>query len=352
LNRILLLRPDASGLSFCVEGPLNPTITAVTGLEAGHYTDREHATGCTVVLCRQGAVGGVDVRGGSPGTRETDLLRPMHRVDRVHAIVLSGGSAFGLDAASGVTAYLEEQGVGFPAGPAIVPIVAAAILFDLGLVTTKVRPGPREGRFACLAANSAPLAEGSVGAGTGATVGKALGMGRAVKGGIGSASLTLPGGAVLAALVAVNSYGGVVDYHTGQVIAGPRREDGAGFHDTQKLLLQDTPLSPPLVRGEMGKALTNTTIGIVATDALLTREEANFLAQVSHDGLALAIRPCHTIRDGDTMFALSTGHHQGRVDLTTLGAAAVEATAQAVLRAVYAAEGLGGVAAVRELLNE
>ena len=186
---------------------MNSTITAVQGLEAGHYTDRVHATGCTVIICRQGAVGGVDVRGGSPGTRETDLLRPAHRVDQVHAIVLSGGSAFGLDAASGVVRYLEGQGVGFPAGPAIVPIVSSAILFDLGLITHEVRPGSEEGLAACEAASTGPLDEGSVGAGTGATVAKARGINAAVKCGIGSASLRLPGGAVVAAVVAVNAYG-------------------------------------------------------------------------------------------------------------------------------------------------
>jgi len=322
---------------------VNPTITAVVGLEAGHYTDRENATGCTVILCRQGAVGGVDVRGGSPGTRETDLLRPMHKVDRVHALVLSGGSAFGLDAASGVVAYLEEQGIGFRVGPAVVPIVSAAILFDLGLVNRHVRPGPKEGLAACLAASTEPLAEGSVGAGTGATVGKARGLERAVKGGVGSACVRLPGGAVVAAVVAVNAYGGVVDYRTGRVIAVPRREAGSGLYDTQELLLQEGESR------DIGGPLANTTIGVVATDAALSREEANFLAQVSHDGLALSIRPCHTMRDGDTMFALATGRHREPVDITVLGAAAMEVTAQAVLRAIYTAEGLGGVPAVREL---
>ena len=178
---------------------MNPTITAVAGLEAGHYTDLVNATGCTVIICREGAVGGVDVRGGSPGTRETDLLRPMHRIDSVHGLVLSGGSAFGLDAASGVAGYLAEQGIGVKVGPTIIPIVSSAILFDLGLITSEVRPGLAEGRAACLAAGSGPMEEGSVGAGTGATVAKARGLADAVKSGIGSASLKLPGGAVAAA---------------------------------------------------------------------------------------------------------------------------------------------------------
>ncbi|MBM3943096.1 MAG: P1 family peptidase [SAR202 cluster bacterium] len=321
---------------------MNSTITAVAGLEAGHHTDQANATGCTVFLCRQGAVGGVDVRGGSPGTRETDLLRPMHRVDRVHAIVLSGGSAFGLDAASGVVSYLESQGIGVKVGQAVVPIVSAAILFDLGLATPGVRPGPAEGRAACLAAGAQPMSEGSVGAGTGATVGKARGLARATKGGIGSASLELPGGLVVAAAVAVNAYGGVVDHRTNQMVAGPRRADGAGFEDTVGLFL----------RGEAGvqsPALTNTTIGVVATNASISREEANFLAQASHNGLALTIRPCHTIRDGDTMFALATGQTPGPADITSLTVAAVEVTALAVLRAIRTAASLGGVPAASDL---
>ena len=320
---------------------MNNTITAVKGLEAGHYTDRAHATGCTVIICRQGAVGGVDVRGGSPGTRETDLLRPAHRVDRVHAILLSGGSAFGLDAASGVVRYLEGQGVGFEAGPAIVPIVPAAILFDLGLVSHDVRPGPEEGLAACLAADSGPMDEGSVGAGTGATVAKGRGIASAVKCGIGSASLRLPGGAVVAAIVAVNAYGGLYDHKTGRLMAGPRRE-GGGFEDPMEILLEDDG-------SQEGPSMTNTTIGLVATDALLSREEVNHLAGLSHDGLALTIRPCHTMRDGDTMFAMATGQGPQTSDLTALGAASVEVTARAVLRAAETATGLGGVPSIGEI---
>lgn len=326
-------------------GVLNTTITAVTGLEAGHYTDLENATGCTVVICREGAVGGVDVRGGSPGTRETDLLRPGHRVDRVHAIILSGGSAFGLDAAGGVVRYLEEKGIGWEVGPVVVPIVSGAILFDLGLVNHKVRPGPEDGYQACLAAASQAMAEGCVGAGTGATVAKVGGRERAIKSGIGSASLKLANGATVSAVVAVNAYGGISDHRTGRLVAGPRREGGAGFDDPVELLLAQDP-------GEEGAELSNTTIGVVATDALLTREDANCLARISHDGLALTIRPCHTIRDGDTMFALATGHlkNDGRpMDLTVLGAAAVEVTALAVLRAVETATGLGGLPSIGEL---
>ncbi len=323
---------------------MNQTITAVTGLEAGHHTDLEHATGCTVFLCREGAVGGVDVRGGSPGTRETDLLRPVHRVDQVHAVVLSGGSAFGLDAASGVVAYLESQGIGFKVGtednPVTVPIVSSAILYDLGLITSEVRPGPEEGRRACLTASTDPMTEGSVGAGTGATVAKLGGPARGVKGGIGSAAITLSTGQTLAVAVAVNAVGGIFDYTNGQILAGPRRADG-GFDDPVTMLLKG--------RANALTSPVNTTIGLVATDAQLTREDANYLARVSHDGLALSIRPCHTVRDGDTMFAMATGHNRTPADLTSLGAAAVEATAQAVLRGVRQATGLGGIPSIREL---
>ena len=295
-------------------------------------------------LCREGGVGGVDVRGGSPGTRETDLLRPVHRVDQVHAVVLSGGSAYGLDAASGVVAYLESQRIGYKVGtiekPVIVPIVSSAILYDLGLITSEVRPGPEEGRNACLAASSSPMTEGTVGAGTGATIAKLGGPERGLKGGIGSAAITLATGQTVAAAVAVNAVGGIWDYANGQLLAGPRRADG-GFDDPVALLLEGGSKAPA--------GPVNTTIGLVATDAELTKEDANYLARVSHDGLALAIRPCHTVRDGDTMFALSTGHSKSPVDMTTLGAAAVEVTSQAILRAVQQATGLGGIPSINEL---
>lgn len=347
------LFPAFAGASFLLEpvGPeaglaVNSTITAVAGLQAGHFTDAVNGTGCSVFLCREGAVGGVDVRGGSPGTRETDLLRPLHRVEKVHAITLSGGSAFGLEAASGVMSWLAEQGIGLRVGPGIIPIVASAILFDLGLLNPQAHPGLAEGRAACLAADDKPLDQGSVGAGTGATVGKALGLEHAVKSGIGSASLRLPSGVTVAAAVAVNAIGGVVDFQSGEILAGPRREGKPGFHDrfydSVDLLLREklTPGSP---------ALSNTTIGVVATDAPLTKEQANFLAQVSHDGLALAIRPCHTLRDGDTMFAMATGTRSEPTDITILCAAAVQVTAQSVINAVKFATGLGGLPAISEL---
>lgn len=335
-------------------GPENATITAVAGLEAGHYTDDANGTGCTVVLCRDGAVGGVDVRGGSPGTRETDLLRPGRRVDRVHAVLLSGGSAFGLDAASGAVRYLEEKGIGFRVGPAVVPIVSSAILFDLGLITSRVRPGPDQGYAACATASGEPLSQGSRGAGTGATVAKGRGLGRSVKSGIGSASLSIPGGATVAALVAVNAYGGVFDHRSGRLLAGPRRENRQGavirslMEDPVEILLDQGAFRDQGVFDE-SQGLANTTIGIVATDAVLSKEDVNMLAAISHDGLAMTIRPCHTVRDGDTMFTMATGLFQGAVDLTVLGAAAAQVTATAVLNAVWSATSLGGVPALAEL---
>ena len=328
---------------------MNTTLTAVTGLEVAHYTDRANATGCTVILCRSGAAGGVDVRGGSPGTRETDLLRPTRRVDRVHGIVLSGGSAYGLDAASGVMRYLEEQGIGVRVGPAIVPIVASAILFDLGLITDKVRPRPDDGYAAAGNASDHPVPEGSVGAGAGATVGKILGPDRAVKGGIGSASMTLPDGNTVAALVAVNAVGDVYDHRTGRLVAGPRRASGPGFVPAIDVLTSGKDIAETGAAESAPPSLGNTTIGVVATDATLTKEESNWLARLSHDGLALAIRPCHTSRDGDTMFALATNRQPVPGDLTAIGAAAVEVTALAVLRAVETATGLGGIPSVSEL---
>ena len=310
------------------------------------------------MLCRSVPRWGRRRRGqcavGSPGTRETDLLRPGHRVDRLHAVLLSGGSAFGLDAASGVVRYLEENGIGYPAGPALVPIVSSAILFDLGLGNSKVRPGPEEGYAACLAASTGVVAQGSVGAGAGATVAKARGLERSVKSGIGSASLTLRGGATVAALVAVNAIGGIFDHRTGRLLAGPRISAGldAGLEmedPVEALFSQDDGEDAREGAGVGSSVLTNTTIGVVATDAALSREDANYLAGLSHDGLALAIRPCHTLRDGDTMFAMATGRFPGPVDPVILGAAAVETTAAAVLNALRSATGLGGVPSLSDL---
>ena len=322
---------------------LHNCITDVPGIKVGHWSDRDAATGCTVVMCEAGAVGGVDVRGAAPGTRETDLLRPMTLVQQVNAVLLSGGSAFGLDAAGGVMRYLEERGYGFDTGVARVPIVAAAILFDLGIGSSKVRPGAEEGYHACLAASDGPVAEGSVGAGTGATVGKALGPQWVTKSGIGTASRPLEGSVIIGAIMAVNAVGDVVDPGTHRVLAGPRRKQG-GFHRTVELLAQGKGLDRPLP--------TNTTIGVVATNAPLSKEQANKVAQMAHDGLARAIEPAHTMADGDVIFALSTG--QGTTewrDVTRLGALAAEAVAEAIARAVTQAESLAGVPAAKDMVR-
>ena len=314
------------------------TITDVPGIRVGHYTDSEAVTGCTVVLALEGAVAGVDVRGAAPGTRETDLLRPLNLVQEAHAVVLSGGSAYGLAAADGVMTWLEEQGIGFPVGVGIVPIVASAILFDLAIGDPTTRPRPEHGYQASAAADSCVPAQGSVGAGTGATVGKTLGQERAVKGGLGCASRRV-GEYTVGALVAVNALGSVVDAETGEVIAGPRDPGGLGFLDSVDLLENvNTPVA--------ASALQNTTLAVVATDAPLTKEQANKLAQMAHDGLALAIRPAHTMFDGDVVFALSTGKTAPIPDVTPFGAAAARVLSHAIVKALTHASSLGGVLSI------
>lgn len=315
-------------------GPPAGAITDVSGLRVGHHTDTRRPTGCTVVLADGGAVCGVDVRGAAPGTRETDLLDPVNSVDRVHAVLLAGGSAFGLAAATGVTDWLEARGIGLPVGPARVPIVPAAILFDLWVGDPSIRPDAAGGRAACDAAVAGPVAEGSVGAGTGASVGKLWGVGRAMKGGIGTASMRV-GGATVGALVAVNAVGDVIDPASGRPIAGALSEDGTRLiGTTASLLAGDLP--PPRDRGAA------TTIGCVATDLVLTKAECRRLAQCAHDGLARTIDPVHTAFDGDTMFALATGRVEAAVHPVALGAAIAAVTAEAVLRAIRAATPVGG----------
>ena len=324
-------------------------ITDVPGIAVGQADDFEGLTGCSVVLCERGAVGGVDVRGGAPGTRETDLLRPMHLVQRVHAVLLAGGSAFGLEAATGVVRYLEERRIGFNTRVARVPIVPAAILFDLGLGRADVRPDAAMGYKACQRASTGPPAQGNVGAGMGATVGKILGMAGAMKSGIGTASIAVAGG-VVGALVAVNALGDVVDPAGGGILAGARpvrvgpvRVGGRRrFVDTQAFLRSGAGRT--ILRLASG---ANTVIGVVATDARLTKEEANWVAQMAHDGVARAIRPSHTLLDGDTLFALSTGRR--RIDVNVVGTYAAEAVAQAIVRAVREAHGVGRLPAWRDL---
>ena len=317
------------------------TITDVVGIEVGHTTDREHGSGCTVVLCRDGAVGGVDVRGSAPGTRETDLLRPTNHVSEVHAVVLSGGSAFGLDSASGVVRYLAEHDLGYLAGSVTVPIVPAAILFDMGIAKYRVHPQAEDGYAACLNAGNDDVEEGSVGAGTGATVAKTLGLDRAIKGGLGTASVNLGGGVTVGAIMAVNAVGGVYDPDTGVLVAGPRNDSGGMDDPMEALLLGNGAATPPPFGG-------STTIGVVATNATLTKEEANKLAAIAHDGLALAVRPAHTMRDGDTIFSMATGTQTGEADMLRLGVAAVTCVSRAIVRGVRCATGLEGVPSVSE----
>ena len=313
---------------------LGGAITDVPGVKVGHFTETRRPTGCTVVMTEAGAVGGVDVRGSAPGTRETDLLDPTNLVDQVHAVLLAGGSAFGLDAATGVVRWLEEHQFGFPAGPTRVPIVPAAILFDLAVGDHKIRPDAMAGFKACEAASTSAPAEGSVGAGTGASVGKIFGMGRAMKGGIGTASVKV-GKITVGALIAVNAVGDVIDPKSGKVLAGARTEDGKSrLGVTEALLRGEVPASL-----QAGMA---TTIGVIATDAVLTKAQARKIAQMAHDGLARTIDPIHTMWDGDTLFALATGKSGVPGNMIALGAMAAAVTSAAVLRAVLNAKGLSG----------
>jgi L-aminopeptidase/D-esterase-like protein len=310
----------------------NETLTAVQGIRVGHATDHEAVTGCTVILCPPQTVGGVDQRGSAPGSRETDLLRPSKLVQHVNALVLAGGSAYGLAAADGVMRYLEERGIGYVTASGVVPIVPAAILYDLDIGRADRRPDAAMGYAACQAASEAPVLQGSLGAGTGAVIGRFMGLKHAVKGGIGSAAMHFSNGLVVAALIAVNALGDIVDEH-GQIIAGVQ-QDGQFIGALNLLKMQ---LNAPS---------TNTVIGVVATNARLTKEDANAVAAAAHDGIAQAVRPAHTPFDGDTIFALATG--QVEASLLTVSAFATEVTAAAIRNAVRAAESLGGVPAIRD----
>jgi L-aminopeptidase/D-esterase-like protein len=325
------------------------SIVDVPGLQVGHFTHSQRPTGCSVVLARDGAVGAVDVRGAAPGTRETDLLDPSNLVERVHAVLLSGGSAFGLDAASGVMRWLDEHGIGFETGYGRVPIVPAAVLFDLPVVRQgddpTIRPDADAGYAACQAASAQTPAAGNVGAGAGACVGKLFGLNRAMKGGIGNASVRV-GPWVVGALVACNAVGDVLNPATGQVIAGARTADGLSLLDTQAALLRGERSTRPMPG-------TNTTIGVVATNATLNKAQARRLAISAHDGLARSIRPAHTTLDGDTLFALATCSETAEPDVMLLTVMAAEATALATLDAVCQARGiettLGILPACKEL---
>lgn len=312
----------------------------VPGIKVGHAADLQGYTGCTVVLCEGGAVGGVDVRGLAPGTRELDAIHPLHLVEHVDAVLLAGGSAFGLDAAGGVMEELEARGQGFPVGPTCVPIVPAAILFDLSFGDHRVRPDKAMGREACRNAGSAPFSMGSVGAGTGATVGKLRGIECAMKGGLGSASATLDGGCVVGALAVVNAFGDVVDKDSGDILAGLRdHPSGTTLVSTNAALKQGT--------GRASFTHGNTTLVVIGANARLSKLGATQLARSGHDALARVIRPVHTSVDGDTIFALSTGGLN--LDLEILAVVAQEVVEIAVLRAVQFADGFGILPAVRDL---
>jgi L-aminopeptidase/D-esterase-like protein len=327
----------------------NETLTAIRGIRVGHHTLAERPTGCTVILVDGGAVAGVAQRGAAPGTRETDLLRGSTKsaasiddVDRIDAVMLSGGSAYGLDAATGVMRWLDEHRAGRDTSGARVPIVASAVLIDLWVGgKPRIRPGGDCGYRAAAAAMTAPVREGTVGAGAGATVGKLSGRARAMKGGIGSAIIVLSNGLQVGAIVAVNPLGDVIDPQTGRVVAGVRSADGS-LADARTLLRTGATMAPPAA-GE------NTTIGVVATNARLTKADANRVAHMADSGYARAISPIHTLADGDTIFALATGRWTGDADAETIGALAADAMADAIVRAVTKATSAAGIPAARDL---
>jgi L-aminopeptidase/D-esterase-like protein len=322
----------------------NLTLTAVPGVKVGHYTLTERPTGCTAILVEAGATAGVDVRGAAPASAETDLLQPVNLVQQVHAIGLSGGSAFGLDSRSGIVRYLDEKNIGFKAASSInVPIVPAASLFDLNVgANPRIRPTADCGYRAAQSASTMPVVEGNVGAGAGATVGKSAGAGRAMKGGIGSAAMQMPDGLIVAALVAINAAGDIVDPATGKVVAGVRTADGKALADARALLTSGALRQPARI-GE------NTTLAVVATNAALTKTQATKVAEMAHDGFARAIYPSHTMGDGDIIFAIATGAQQGTPDVSRVGALAAQVVADAIVRAARQATGIPGYPAARDL---
>jgi len=298
--------------------------TDIEDIKVGHAHNLDAGTGCTVVICEKGAIAGIDVRGGAPGTRESDLLNPVNLVEKIHAIVLAGGSAFGLDAASGVMQYLEEKNIGFDVQVTRVPIVCGAVLFDLAIGDHRIRPDKEMGYQACQNASNRVCAEGNVGAGTGATVGKILGMARAMKGGLGSYAVQA-GPLKIGAIVAVNCLGDVIDPETGDRVAGVLNEDMTGIADTEALMVQSYAEKKNLFAG-------NTTIGIVATNAILTKSQAAKLASMAQNGYARTMRPAHSMFDGDTIFTMATGHVEA--DLSVLGLLSARVMERAVISAV------------------
>jgi L-aminopeptidase/D-esterase-like protein len=329
---------ESTGLASAATKRAEGSIVDVPGVKVGQVSDEKALTGCTVVVLEKGSACGVDVRGSAPGTRETDLLNPINSVQEVNAVVLTGGSAFGLDAASGVMRYLEEQGLGYNVGVGVVPIVPAAVIFDLSIGSSKIRPDQQMGYEAARIASKQPVQQGNVGAGTGATVGKLAGMKRAMKGGLGSASRRLPNGLVVGAIVAVNAVGEVRSHLTGEILAGARDDDG-NIRDSLSWMIDAS--TPPAPSG------TNTTIAVVASNANLNKVQANKIAQMAHNGLAKTIHPVHTMSDGDTVFAVATGGVDASVNL--VGALCVEVLAEAVVNAILSAKGAGGVPAFQDL---
>lgn len=332
---------------------MSGAITDISGIKVGHASDFEGITGCTILLCEQGAVAGVDQRGGGPGTREIALLNPVNHVEKVHAVILAGGSAFGLDAATGVMHYLEENKIGYQTGVAKVPIVPAAILFDLSIGDSQTRPDADMGYSACQNASTEAPEQGSVGAGTGATVGKMLGIQQGIKSGIGTASIEISGGITVGALVAVNAVGDIIDPNTGEIVAGARpihkgpiKIGGAGFFAD----------SLALMGGMVGRSLfsladkANTVIGVVATNASFTKAEATKIAQMAQNGVVRCVRPANTMHDGDTMFALSLGKKKANVNI--VGAYAAQAVQMAILNAITHARGLGGIPSISDLRED
>jgi L-aminopeptidase/D-esterase-like protein len=319
-------------------------ITDVEGIRVGHASNRGAMTGCTVILCEEGAVGGVEIRGSATGTRQIDSLYPVHVVQQVHAILLTGGSSFGLDAAGGVVRYLEERGKGFDVGVTHVPVVPTAVIFDLPLGDYRVRPDADMAYQACLHASSEAVEEGSVGVGTGATVGKLFDLERACKGGVGTASLEA-GGVIVGVIAAVNALGDVVDERSGEILVGLRDEEGSRFANTAELLRQGI-----WKKGFGTSSLGNTTIGVIATNVALNREDTIKVAQMAHNGLARVISPINTTFDGDIVFALSLGQREGEVN--NVGALAEAAIVEAVKRAVMKADGFGMIPAYRDLKGE
>ena len=317
------------------------SILDIEQIRVGHFTESRRPTGCTVVLIEKGGVAGVDVRGSAPGTRETDLLSPLATVEKIHAILFAGGSAFGLDAASGVMQYLEEQGIGFETRVARVPIVPAAILFDLELGDQRIRPDKRSGYVACKSASSKSCEEGNVGAGAGATVGKLFGISRAMKGGLGTASIKV-GAVVVAALMVVNAFGDVFDSETGKILAGARTPDGKGLANSMEQFKKGSV-------GMLKPSVENTTLGVVVTNVPLTKAEACKVAQMAQDGLARSINPVHTSYDGDTLFVVATGQETTRPNLTWIGSLAADVVAKAIRRAVLLAKSLPGLPSSQDL---